>query len=88
MCELSFPVPLNDIVPERIVIIFHLPNWSTCPVSKSQAAISARLEETRLQLHFTHEQSGKTVNMSNTIATKPHRVMDYHGPDTLKIIMK
>lgn len=42
------PVTLTDIFPEREVIIFHLPNWSVCPVNKSQAEISAHLEETRL----------------------------------------
>lgn len=82
------PVTLNDIVPEREVIIFHLPDWSACPVSKSQAEISAWLEETRLQLHFPQEQSGKTVNMSNTVAAKPHRATDYLGHDILKIKMK
>lgn len=56
------PVTLNDIVPEREVIVFHLPNWPACPVNKSQAEISARSEETRLRLHFPQEQNGKTVN--------------------------
>jgi len=42
------PVTLYHFIPEREVIIFHLPNWSACPVSKSQAEISAHLEKTRL----------------------------------------
>lgn len=83
-----FPVILTDIVPEREVIIFHLANWSACPVSKSQAEISAHLEETRLRLHFPWGRSGKTVNMSNTVAAKTHKATDYHGHDTLKIITK